>query len=133
MLPNLIGGTSVPLAAAKTAVVLGGILNVAQLIHSTTALLVAGCLFAIHFFNTHLRPEKFPLDVTVMTGVVSEEHLRKARPEYIARLEREGRLEELITVAPSRQRLRIATTAGFVIVMAGLALVAWMLLAYLGK
>ena len=33
-------------------------------------MMVAGCLFLMHFFNTHLRPEKFPMDLSVVTGVV---------------------------------------------------------------
>ena len=52
-------------------------LNIAQVIHSTQALLATGFVFAIHFFNTHLRPDKFPADMSVMTGLVSEEEFQE--------------------------------------------------------
>jgi len=131
----LIGGSGLVLWFPNLfALVLPGtVLNVAQMIHSATALLVGGCLFMIHFFNTHLRPEKFPLDMTVLTGLATEEHLRTARPEFVSRLESEGRLAELRTIAPSRRALRWAMAAGFAAITIGLVLVGWMLFAYLGK
>jgi cytochrome b subunit of formate dehydrogenase len=116
-----------------TSILPGKVLNVAQMVHSATALLVSGALFVIHFFNTHLRPEKFPLDMTILTGLATETHLREARPEFVSRLQREGRLEALRTVAPSPRALRWVMGAGFVAVVTGLLLVGWMLFAYLGK
>ena len=111
----------------------GYTLNVAFVIHSETALLTAGFLFIIHFFNTHLRPEKFPMDLSVLTGIVSEEHLRKARPEYLERMQREGRLEQLTAVAPSRRRLRPVAVGGGLLLLLGFILLVWILLAALGK
>ena len=49
----------------------GWFINVATIIHSDEALLATGFIFTIHFFNTHLRPEKFPMDTTVFTGHMS--------------------------------------------------------------
>ena len=40
----------------------GWLLNVATIIHSDEALLAVGFIFTVHFFNTHFRPEKFPMD-----------------------------------------------------------------------
>ena len=51
-------------------------MNVAKVVHSTLALLATGFVFAIHFFGTHFRPDKFPMDVSVLTGIVSEEEMR---------------------------------------------------------
>lgn len=131
----LIGGSGLlllfPTLAAR--VFPGGILNVAHLLHSETTLLVGGCIFVIHFFHTHLRPEKFPMDLSVLTGVQSMEHLRTARPEYLERLRREGKLEQLQTLAPPHRRLRRAIVAGSLVIAAGLILLVWSLLAYLGK
>jgi cytochrome b subunit of formate dehydrogenase len=45
----------------------GAFINVATIIHSDEALLATGFIFTVHFFNTHLRPEKFPMDTTVFT------------------------------------------------------------------
>ncbi len=64
----------------------GEAVNVAKVVHSTLALLATGFVFAIHFFGTHFRPDKFPMDVSVLTGVVSEEEMRHERPEMLERL-----------------------------------------------
>ena len=39
-------------------------------IHGEEALLAVVFIFTIHFFNGHLRPEKFPMDTVIFTGVV---------------------------------------------------------------
>ena len=41
----------------------GWLINVATIIHTDEALLATGFIFTVHFFNTHLRPEKFPMDI----------------------------------------------------------------------
>ena len=46
----------------------GAFLNVATIIHSDEALLAVGFIFTVHFFNTHLRPEKFPMDIVIFSG-----------------------------------------------------------------
>ena len=40
----------------------GWVFNVAMIVHGEEALLAVGFIFTIHFFNGHLRPEKFPMD-----------------------------------------------------------------------
>ncbi|MFI5362772.1 MAG: cytochrome c3 family protein [Elusimicrobiota bacterium] len=72
----------------------GWIFNVATVIHSDEALLAAGFIFTIHFFHTHLRPGKFPMDDVIFTGRISEEELKAERPEEYERLAAEGRLAE---------------------------------------
>jgi cytochrome b subunit of formate dehydrogenase/nitrate/TMAO reductase-like tetraheme cytochrome c subunit len=131
----LIGGSGLLLwfPTLATRILPGEVLNVAQVLHSETAMMVAGCLFLMHFFNTHLRPEKFPMDLSVVTGVVSEEHLRRARPEYLERLRREGKLQQMQVIAPSRRRLRLEIMGSLLVILMGLILLALSLLAYLGK
>ena len=131
----LIGGSGLLLWFPNLFCVLlpGQALNVAHVLHSKTALMVAGCLFAMHFFNTHLRPEKFPLDLSVVTGLVSVEHLRRARPEYLERMRREGKLQEIETTAPSRRLLLLEALAGVLLVALGVGVFVWILWAYLGK
>ncbi|MDP1568946.1 MAG: cytochrome b/b6 domain-containing protein [Vicinamibacterales bacterium] len=73
----------------------GWIFNVALLIHGEEALLAVGFIFTIHFFNGHIRPEKFPMDMVMFTGQVSEDELRRERPAEYERLVREGRLDTL--------------------------------------
>jgi cytochrome b subunit of formate dehydrogenase len=109
----------------------GEAVNVAKVVHSTLALLATGFVFAIHFFGTHFRPDKFPMDVSVLTGIISEEEMRHERPEMLERLRAEGRLEELRVTAPSRARLCGARTLGLAALLVGLAALAgivWSLL-----
>ncbi|OHB84718.1 MAG: hypothetical protein A2V98_21590 [Planctomycetes bacterium RBG_16_64_12] len=111
----------------------GFALNVAKVIHSELAIMAASFLFIFHFFHTHVRPEKFPMDLSALTGLVSEEHLRKARPEYVERLEREGKLLEIRRTVPSRKRLRLIMLGGFLVFLAGCGLLVAILFANLGK
>ncbi len=61
----------------------GSFLNVATIIHSDEALLAVGFIFTVHFFNTHLRPEKFPMDIVIFTGRMDVEELKLDKPgEY---------------------------------------------------
>ena len=107
-------------------------LNIAKVIHSTQALLATGFVFAIHFFNTHLRAEKFPADMSALTGLVSEEEMQHERPELYERLKREGKLDELRTTVPSRANLWSSKLLGFAALGVGLALLAAMIVAGLG-
>ena len=111
----------------------GSIVNVAKLVHSEFAIYAASFLFLIHIYHAHFRPEKFPMDLSVITGLVSEAHLRKYRPEYVARLEREGKLEELRQAAPSRRRLWLNLVGGVVIFAIGFCVLAVTVLASLGE
>jgi cytochrome b subunit of formate dehydrogenase len=111
----------------------GMALNVAKMVHSEFAIYVASFLFLIHFFHAHFRPEKFPLDLSVMTGMVSEEHLRKYRPDYVARLEREDQLDALRENAPSGRSVWLNIASGVLIFSLGLCLLAITILASLGE
>jgi hypothetical protein len=71
------------------------------------------------------------MDLSVMTGMISEDHLRKHRPDYIARLEHEGKLDEMRQRAPSRRSLWMNILGGFVVFTLGLCLLALTLLASL--
>jgi hypothetical protein len=73
------------------------------------------------------------MDLSLMTGLVSEEHLRKARPGFVERLQEEGKLESMRSTAPSRSRLRFAILAGCLVLGAGLILLASVMLAFLEK
>jgi hypothetical protein len=66
--------------------------NIATMVHGEEALLAVGFIFTIHFFNGHLRPEKFPMDTVIFTGRISEEELKNERAVEFERLQREGRL-----------------------------------------
>jgi cytochrome b subunit of formate dehydrogenase len=111
----------------------GTILNVAKMVHSEFAIYIASFLFLIHFFHAHFRPEKFPMDLSVLTGKVSEQHLRKYRPDYVARLEREGKLGEMRENAPSGRNVWLNIVGGVLIFTLGFCLLAITILASLGE
>lgn len=74
----------------------GWFLNVATIIHSDEALLATGFIFTIHFFNTHLRPEKFPMDLVIFTGRVPLEEFKLDRPKEYKELVEKGELEKYL-------------------------------------
>ena len=76
-----------------TRIVPGWAVNVATIIHSDEALLAVGFIFSIHFFNTHFRPDKFPMDPVIFTGRLSVDELKYDKPgEYEEQME-SGELE----------------------------------------
>jgi cytochrome b subunit of formate dehydrogenase len=102
----------------------GWFINVATIIHSDEALLATGFIFTVHFFNTHLRPEKFPMDVTIFTGHMPLAELKRDKPleyeELLARGELEQHLEEpqpAIVVKVIRAFAWTALAIGFSIVL----------------
>jgi hypothetical protein len=86
--------------------------NIATLVHGEEALLAVGFIFTFHFFNGHLRPEKFPMDTVIFSGVIPEHELVDERPVEYARLVREGRLEAIAAPAPARGALLFGWVVG---------------------
>ena len=58
----------------------GWMFNIAALVHGEEALLAVGFIFTFHFFNGHVRPEKFPMDTVIFTGRISEHELKARAP-----------------------------------------------------
>jgi cytochrome b subunit of formate dehydrogenase len=77
-----------------TRVLPGWLINIALIIHSDEALLAAGFIFSIHFFNTHFRIEKFPMDTVIFSGRVSKNEMLHERRRWYDRLVAEGRLDD---------------------------------------
>lgn len=67
-----------PEIAAK--LIPGKIFNVATLMHSDEAVLAAFFIFVVHWFNTHWRPGKFPVDPVIFTGKLTKHELMEERP-----------------------------------------------------
>ena len=74
----------------------GWLINVATIIHSDEALLAAGFIFTVHFFNTHLRPEKFPMDIVIFTGRMPIEDLQEDKPAEYDALLKKGTWREIL-------------------------------------
>jgi cytochrome b subunit of formate dehydrogenase len=110
----------------------GWAFNVAMLVHGYEALLAIGFIFTIHFFNAHLRLEKFPVDDAIFTGRIPEAEFKHERGDEYARLLREGSLEErYVPLAPTWYR-RAAIIVGIVAMVIGMTLVVLIILAGLG-
>ena len=122
----IIGGSGLMLwfPEAFSRVVPGWVFNIALLVHGEEALLAVGFIFTIHFFNGHLRPEKFPMDMVIFTGSVSEQELQHERPAEYERLRRTGELDRLTVPPPTRSTWRLGRIIGTTAVTIGLVLVA---------
>jgi cytochrome b subunit of formate dehydrogenase len=72
----------------------GSWFNIALLIHGEEGLLAVGFIFTIHFFNSHLRPEKFPMDPVIFTGRITEHEFAEERPAEFERLAAAKRLDD---------------------------------------
>jgi len=101
----------------------GWVINVATIIHSDEALLAAGFIFTVHFFNTHFRPEKFPMDTVIFTGRMSIEDLKRERPlEYEALVAR-GELDKYMAESLSAKKILAIRIFGWSALSLGLILV----------
>ena len=101
----------------------GWVINVATIIHSDEALLAAGFIFTIHFFNTHFRPEKFPMDTVIFTGRVSLEELKRERPAEYEELVAKGELEKRLADPMRPDQIRIIKIFAWTALIIGMSLV----------
>lgn len=72
----------------------GWVINIALIVHSDEALLAAGFIFTVHFFNTHFRLEKFPMDTVIFSGRVSKSELLHERRRWYDRVVAAGQLDQ---------------------------------------
>ncbi len=109
----------------------GWVINVATTIHSDEALLAVGFIFTIHFFNTHFRPEKFPMDPVIFTGGMPLEEFKLDRPREYQQLVESGELESFLMPAPVPLAVKLWRRLGFTALAIGLLLVALIVYAQL--
>ncbi|MDE1920001.1 MAG: hypothetical protein KGJ09_01125 [Candidatus Omnitrophica bacterium] len=108
---------------AFTHVLPGWVINVATIVHSDEALLAAGFIFTVHFFNTHFRPEKFPMDTVIFTGRMSIEDLKRERPKEYEALVARGELEKNLAEPLSPGKILAIRIFGWTALSLGLVLV----------
>jgi cytochrome b subunit of formate dehydrogenase len=101
----------------------GSLFNIALLVHGEEALLAVGFIFTVHFFNSHLRPEKFPMDTVIFTGRVTRHELEEERADELDRLRAEGRLAEFETGAAPDWVAVLGRVVGTTAVVLGLTMV----------
>ncbi len=101
----------------------GIFINIATIIHSDEALLAVGFIFTVHFFNTHFRPEKFPMDTVIFTGTVPLDEFKKDRPREYEELTARGDLAAKLEPAPSPRTVRVWRIFGFAALAIGILMV----------
>ena len=109
----------------------GWILNVTTIIHSDEALLATGFIFTIHFFNTHLRPEKFPMDIVIFTGRIPLEEFKLDRPAEYKELVEKGQLENYLAEPYPEIVIRAIRIFGWTALSIGFSIILWIIYAML--
>jgi cytochrome b subunit of formate dehydrogenase len=112
-----------------TRILPGWAVNVATTIHSDEALLAVCFIFSVHFFNTHFRPEKFPIDTVIFTGGMPLEEFKADRPREYEQLVATGQLQQNLMPAPVPLAVKMWRRLGFTALGIGLALIALILYA----
>jgi hypothetical protein len=107
----------------------GWSINVATIIHSDEALLATGFIFTVHFFNTHLRPEKFPMDTVIFTGRMHLDEFRRDKPAEYEALVASGELAEHLVEAYPPVVLRTVRVFGWAALALGFGMVIWIVYA----
>jgi cytochrome b subunit of formate dehydrogenase len=101
----------------------GWVFNVATIIHSDEALLATAFIFTIHFFNVHLRPEKFPIDTVIFTGRATTAYMEEEHPLEMERVRREGTLQSRVAPPASHAARLWSLWLGFISWSVGVVLV----------
>ncbi len=129
----IIGSTGLTLwfPVLFTRVLPGWFINVATIIHSDEALLATGFIFTVHFFNTHLRPEKFPMDTTVFTGRVKVAELRRDKPREYESLMASGHFEESLAEPQPEIVVKAFRMFAWTALAIGSSVVVWIIYAML--
>jgi cytochrome b subunit of formate dehydrogenase len=111
----------------------GWVFNVALLVHGEEALLAVGFIVTIHFFNSHMRPHKFPMDLTMFTGVVPEAEYARERPLEYERWRAGGELDAHLAPPPAPRFVRRARLGGAVAIGWGVTLFVLIVVAALSR
>ena len=120
----IIGGSGAMLwVKGLTATYLPGwVFNLATIFHGEEAVLAAGFLFTVHFFNNHWRPDKFPLDILMFTGKMPLEEFKREHLIEYNRLVASGELSKYLVDAPSQPMTLASKILGFTLMGSGLLL-----------
>jgi cytochrome b subunit of formate dehydrogenase len=107
-----------------TVILPGWTVNVATILHSDEALLAVAFIFTVHFFNTHFRPDKFPMDPVIFTGQVPLEELERDKPREYEEMVRDGTLEQRLVDPYPAKIERWFRIFAYVALAVGLTLIA---------
>ncbi len=108
----------------------GWAFNVATIFHSYEALIAICFLFTVHFFNVHLRPDKFPMDAVMFTGRATLDYMEEEHPDMVADWEAGKKVRDAEAPAPGRIATIVAAVFGYMALGVGIAIIgmiAWAL------
>ena len=112
----------------------GWMFNVATIVHSDEALLATGFIFTVHFFNTHGRPEKFPMDFVIFNGQISKGDLIEERNDQWKRYEESGATEQFLVSKPSGVLYDFLLKGfGFLALLTGIIMLVLMIFSFLAS
>jgi cytochrome b subunit of formate dehydrogenase len=115
----------------KTAEFLPGwVFNVATIVHAEEALLATMFIFTVHFFNSHFRPDRFPMSTIMFTGAVPLEEFQFEHRKEFERLKASGELECYLVKPPSERFEKGSRALAAVLILAGLGLLTLVLIGY---
>jgi cytochrome b subunit of formate dehydrogenase/nitrate reductase cytochrome c-type subunit len=98
----------------------GVALNIATIIHSFEALLATAFIFSIHFFNSHLRPENFPMDTVIFTQKLPLSRFKEERPREYQKMVKNQELEKYLVEPPKKWYSIIVSTVGWFFLSIGI-------------
>lgn len=110
----------------------GWMFNVATVFHGVEALIAACFIFIVHFFNVHLRPDKFPLDAVMFHGRATVAYMEEEHPAMLGDLRTRQPVShepvvDLPAPPPSRRVSIVAATFGFIALGVGIACIGMIL------
>ncbi len=115
----------------------GWIFNVATVFHGEEALLATCFLFVVHFFNVHVRPDKWPLDAVMFHGRATVDYLEEEHPDMMPQVR--ANLDAPVSTRPrvdhrapppTRADSLIAATFGFALLATGFAILGMIVWAF---
>lgn len=98
----------------------GVALNIATIIHSFEALLATAFIFSIHFFNSHMRPDNFPMDTVIFTQKLPLSRFKEERPREYQDMIKNKELEKYLADPPSKWYSILASIVGWFFLSIGI-------------
>ena len=106
----------------------GWLINVALWVHRIEAVLAMGHIFTIHFTVEHWRPSSFPYNAAMFDGRIALDDAKHEHPEWVARLEQDGRLDAVLVEPPPVPLRILYFVVGYAIIGLGVFLLVFALI-----
>lgn len=115
---------------ASAVLVPGEAFNIATIVHAEEALLATMFLFTVHFYNSHFRPDRFPMSTIMFTGAVPLEEFKFEHGVEYERLKASGELEKHLIKPPSTAMEKGSRALASVLIFGGLGLLTLVIIGF---